>query len=637
MYKVASKCISALLLLLVSFQLFASPKYQWHDRKASETRAIAEDFLSSDHGISEFTRIAVKADIRIEDDEVIETIKSVWFYPNQTDIDSDGNHYIYWDSQVESLTVKEAGVIGPAGHYQRVNSDNVRIVADDSYNIFTDTKKVVIPYSGLSAGYVSVLEYEFRYRLSSLESNWFFSMYSNTNQPTLSFDLTAQSNSIELVWSQVGNSVKCDGDSHKVSCSGKNVTAYKGDSGVFWRDIIDYVYIGSQSDWKSVVDHSLTAFNKAELDSPEVDKIFNKLVGELGSTVDKIDAIQNYVARDIRYLSLSELGHRMTPHTVAFVDENRFGDCKDKTAAAVALFRKLGLVAYPVLVSAKRSDPSVLTSPSANFFNHMIACFEFEGRRYCIDATDPDTHWSAISSWIQGSVILPLKNDSKPIRLLDDKPRWEFSFHTEIKFDERAYQSEFQNRIYHASYAGDMRNSLRSASSNERIEKMLSQYHANVSDTVEPEFQFKEIDSLSDKLEVHSSVEYPDFLTKGEELDYTERDHWLRYELLSSRLSTEHNDTEFAGLNLATSYRFDVSALWKLSRLPASLSLKGDFGEMTRKVTLEKDGKVLVQTNTVIPRQTILQNKISEFNDYLNLLVSETDMNMQGELLTTSN
>ncbi len=631
-----SLVFSCLLFIAFNVSANASPEYLLKSTLSDDTQEITSNFFARKEMPSELTRVAYKADIQIIGDQVVEKIKTIWFYPKQTDVENDGNGAVYWDKEVEKLTIHQAGVIDATGSYQRIDRNNARIVNDDSYNIFTDSKKVILPYSGLSAGDVSVLEYELSYPLSKLESNWSFSLYPVSNSDTLSFSLKARSDSIRLNWAVSGERVECSGSESEVSCFGDALLGYKPDSGVIWRDVIDQVYLSESFSWSEVIDTSLAAFNKAELESPEVDKLFARLTSSADSLDQKIQRIHGYVSRDIRYLSLSEIGHRITPHTVASVDKNRFGDCKDKTAALVALLRKLGLKAYPVLIATTRKDPARLKTPSGRYFDHMIACFEYEGKQYCVDATDADTHWSAISSWIQGRVMLPLQSGAEPARLTSQSPRWLMNSKINLIFGDKAQQIETQQRTYRASYAGDTRSWLRSKSDAGRSEALVKQYQDTVSNSVGPDFSFQNIDSLGASLEIESATEYEPFLAVDKDLNYTERDHWLRYELKNSKLSSQYYDSEFEGLEVESRIEVDTSALWKLKRLPASLSLEGQFGSMTRKVEQLGQGKLSVVTVLRVPRQFVNSDEIEMFNNFFDLLISESSINMQGSLVVES-
>jgi predicted Zn-dependent protease len=84
----------------------------------------------------------------------------------------------------------------------------------------------------------------------------------------------------------------------------------------------------------------------------------------------RVRAVYNYVASNIRYVSLSFGLGRFQPHTAAEVLRDQYGDCKDKHTLFAALLGAIGVSADPVLIGIGRKlDPDV---PSIQQFDHVI-------------------------------------------------------------------------------------------------------------------------------------------------------------------------------------------------------------------------------------------------------------------------
>ena len=66
----------------------------------------------------------------------------------------------------------------------------------------------------------------------------------------------------------------------------------------------------------------------------------------------KLKALHRWVAQDFRYISISLGDGGFQPRAPAEVVTTRSGDCKDKATLFVALARKLGFKAYPVLLNS---------------------------------------------------------------------------------------------------------------------------------------------------------------------------------------------------------------------------------------------------------------------------------------------
>src|SRR5256885_12161055 len=67
---------------------------------------------------------------------------------------------------------------------------------------------------------------------------------------------------------------------------------------------------------------------------------------------DSLRAVHRWVSQDFRYVSLSLGIGGYLPRLPAQVLETRYGDCKDKATLFIALARRMGLRAFPVLLSA---------------------------------------------------------------------------------------------------------------------------------------------------------------------------------------------------------------------------------------------------------------------------------------------
>ncbi|RPH96183.1 MAG: DUF3857 domain-containing protein [Calditrichaeota bacterium] len=89
------------------------------------------------------------------------------------------------------------------------------------------------------------------------------------------------------------------------------------------------------------------------------------------SPAEALFRIADFVQNSIRYeLILIDMG-RFAPASASKTFANRYGDCKAKTALAVAMFATLGLEAYPVLVCTKENG-SVYPEMPFSYFNHVV-------------------------------------------------------------------------------------------------------------------------------------------------------------------------------------------------------------------------------------------------------------------------
>ena len=69
---------------------------------------------------------------------------------------------------------------------------------------------------------------------------------------------------------------------------------------------------------------------------------------------EKARRLYDFVARNMRYVSISLGIGRYQPHAAADVLQNGYGDCKDKHTLFAAMLRAEGIQSYPVLIDSSR-------------------------------------------------------------------------------------------------------------------------------------------------------------------------------------------------------------------------------------------------------------------------------------------
>lgn len=104
-----------------------------------------------------------------------------------------------------------------------------------------------------------------------------------------------------------------------------------------------------------------------------------EIAGNLPDRRRKLEALLDFVRRQVRYVAVEVGIGGYRPHAPQEVLERRWGDCKDKAFLLVDLLRDSGIEAWPVLI---RLDPDGRVDrefPSPFQFNHAIAAVRAEG------------------------------------------------------------------------------------------------------------------------------------------------------------------------------------------------------------------------------------------------------------------
>ena len=130
------------------------------------------------------------------------------------------------------------------------------------------------------------------------------------------------------------------------------------------------VQLTTFADWKQLAQW----YARLQGERMAVDESVRNKAAELSKGADtpaeKARRLYDFVARNVRYVSLSFGVGRYQPHAASDVLQSGYGDCKDKHTLLSAMLRAEGIQSYPVLIhSARKLDPDV---PSPAQFDHVI-------------------------------------------------------------------------------------------------------------------------------------------------------------------------------------------------------------------------------------------------------------------------
>jgi hypothetical protein len=119
---------------------------------------------------------------------------------------------------------------------------------------------------------------------------------------------------------------------------------------------------------------------------------------------EKITAIYNFVASEIRYVGLEFGMGGYQPHSAQEIFRNRYGDCKDKTILFLTMLREIGVDGYPALIRAFGETDTRLVSPGQ--FNHAITVIPRGEDYFWFDPTAENCSYGDVPSADQGREAL---------------------------------------------------------------------------------------------------------------------------------------------------------------------------------------------------------------------------------------
>ena len=144
------------------------------------------------------------------------------------------------------------------------------------------------------------------------------------------------------------------------------------------------IWITSFADWAEISAWYSSLELERRVPSPEVRAKAAELTRDSHTDLERVRAISDYVARNIRYVSLSFGVGRFQPHFAADVLAHQYGDCKDKATLLEAMLESVGVKASAALLQANGKMEEL---PTPFEFDHAITYLVLDGKEMWLDST----------------------------------------------------------------------------------------------------------------------------------------------------------------------------------------------------------------------------------------------------------
>ena len=164
--------------------------------------------------------------------------------------------------------------------------------------------------------------------------------------------------------------------------SGSSYSIYENSS-PSWFDNQSRVQISTLKNWSDIVNWANKLYQYSTQEISSLKKSYT-------TSTTKEETILNiirYVQNEIRYLGFEGGINNYKPNSPLKVNQQRFGDCKDKSLLLVALLRNENIDAHPVLVNSNLGKTIEEHLPSAGVFNHCVVYFSLNSNDFFVDPT----------------------------------------------------------------------------------------------------------------------------------------------------------------------------------------------------------------------------------------------------------
>lgn len=131
-------------------------------------------------------------------------------------------------------------------------------------------------------------------------------------------------------------------------------------------------YTGSMTDWKSF-GAFLYAINKdREKVTPSMASLVHQMTAKCTTSFGKIDTLYHWLQQNMRYVSIQLGIGGWQAFDAAYVEKNRYGDCKALSTFMKGMLQEVGIESFQVSIKADEEDTYFPDDFVSIDFNHMM-------------------------------------------------------------------------------------------------------------------------------------------------------------------------------------------------------------------------------------------------------------------------
>ena len=138
-------------------------------------------------------------------------------------------------------------------------------------------------------------------------------------------------------------------------------------------DVKNIVTFSSIDEWSEVSDWYYAEVSKNSMTTPEIENAAEEMFSGFISIKDKVRALNRYINRKFRYVSMSFGANNMVPHRTDEVFINKYGDCKD-LAVLCRVILKLAGIDSDIVLFTREADTVFIEHdlPDPGLFSHVL-------------------------------------------------------------------------------------------------------------------------------------------------------------------------------------------------------------------------------------------------------------------------
>jgi tetratricopeptide (TPR) repeat protein/transglutaminase-like putative cysteine protease len=183
------------------------------------------------------------------------------------------------------------------------------------------------------------------------------------------------------------------------------------------------VIFSTASSWRQVA-QSYGAIVDRQIAAGGVGSIVNGLIKGKDARDQKLAALTQYLAKEVRYTGVEFGDASITPRSPSETLQRRFGDCKDKATLLVAMLRAAGIPSYVALLNVGNRQDVPADYPGMGLFDHAIVYVPGSPDLW-IDTTDEYARLGELPSGDQGRLTLVTRDSTDSLASIPVGPSTE--------------------------------------------------------------------------------------------------------------------------------------------------------------------------------------------------------------------
>lgn len=574
-----------------------------------------------------FIEVATEFDVTIADDGIVTSRGAhIRQFVDESGIQTGGNLEIFVDTAVSTVQILRAYAVSPSGRPVAVDPSTIQVTNTDQPAVFSDRRRVVIPYPSLTPRSSAVLVWREDRRTDGDPLPWGINLYLRAAVPIVSTRISVEADSPgRFAWSTDSPDLKCPVQTdRRLSCELGWTDAIAIDPNVrSYYDLVPQLVIATPDTWSGLAAATAQLVHEKATVGGEVATTAERLTADARTPTERVDALYRFVTDEIRYVAFEHGAGGHVPRPAELTLARRYGDCKDKVTLFVALARVAGMEAWPVLTSSFQFDPDRLLIPNASYFDHMVTCVLLEGEPLCLDVTVPHGGLE-LPRLLHGAVALDLVEGVSALRSFDASDHiWEIEVDTTTHVGcDGSLVDETVRRISGPG-GSELRGQLAQTTPRDRKRWAVEEFHGAVSAGLTPDVEIRNLTRADEPLELETRiVRKARVETSGAQAFY-DVDPWLAWYAYAMLSENTMHDYLMEGLLYRSRVRYRLCPETRVDHVGAELDFESQSGVLSRRYA-SGDATVDVSTTLDLRRRSLSTDDLRQFRRFVANALPET-------------